>query len=60
MTNLDSNSEAEDQHQETSDPILTMLGVGSDLWQHETGDSFVERLRSEDLSPTTLNTDDEI
>ncbi len=33
---------------ETSDPVLLMLGVGKQLWQHEPGDSFVERLRSED------------
>jgi hypothetical protein len=31
------------------DPILAMLGVGQQLWEHESGDKFVERLRSEDL-----------
>lgn len=30
------------------DPVLGMLGVGRQLWEHEAGDSFVERLRSED------------
>lgn len=32
-----------------NDPVLAMLGVGRHLWEMETGDSFVERLRSEDL-----------
>jgi hypothetical protein len=33
----------------TKDPVLAMLGVGKQLWASEPGDSFVERLRSEDL-----------
>jgi hypothetical protein len=36
------------------DPVLAMLGVGQLLWEHEAGDPFVERLRSED-SPATPN-----
>jgi len=32
-----------------SDPVLAMLGVGRQLWETESGDRFVERLRSEDL-----------
>ncbi len=32
-----------------NDPVLAMLGVGAQLWALEPGDSFVERLRSEDL-----------
>ena len=32
------------------DPVLSMLGVGQQLWEQEAGDPFVERLRSEDLS----------
>ena len=32
------------------DPVLAMLGVGQQLWEHEAGDRFIERLRSEDLS----------
>jgi hypothetical protein len=32
------------------DPVLAMLGVGKQLWESEPGDSFVERLRSEDLT----------
>jgi hypothetical protein len=33
----------------TEDPVLAMLGVGQQLWEHEAGNQFVERLRSEDL-----------
>jgi hypothetical protein len=36
---------------ETTDPVLLMLGVGRDLWKGESGDSFIERLRSEDEPP---------
>ena len=32
----------------TQDPVLLMLGVGRRLWEQESGDKFVERLRSED------------
>ena len=52
MTRLDSKSETKHQRQETSDPVLLMLGVGKQLWKHEPGDRFVERLRSEDLPPS--------
>jgi len=31
------------------DPVLAMLGVGRQLWEIESGDSFVDRLRSEDV-----------
>ena len=34
---------------EAHDPVLAMLGVGRQLWELESGDNFVERLRSEDL-----------
>jgi hypothetical protein len=44
-------SGAEHQRRETSDPVLSMLGVGKDLWRREPGDSFIERLRSEDTPP---------
>ena len=50
MTKLESKSEAE-KSQETNDPVLSMLGVGKQLWKHESGDRFIERLRSEDLPP---------
>ena len=36
---------------EADDPVLLMLGVGKHLWELESGDSFVERLRSEDAPP---------
>lgn len=34
----------------TDDPVLAMIGVGRQLWESETGDTFVERLRSESLT----------
>jgi len=43
--------EGRDETAEANDPVLAMLGVGSQLWEHESGDGFVERLRSEDLAP---------
>jgi hypothetical protein len=39
------------EQSETDDPVLLMLGVGRQLWQPESGDDFVERLRSEDPPP---------
>ena len=33
------------------DPVLSMLGAGKHLWKQETGDEFVERLRSEEAPP---------
>jgi len=36
------------------DPVLAMLGVGSQLWEFESGDRFVDRLRSGDAPPPTL------
>ncbi len=35
------------QRAEADDPVLLMLGVGKQLWAQESGDSFIERLRSE-------------
>ena len=32
---------------DADDPVLLMLGVGKQLWEYESGDRFVERLRSE-------------
>ena len=32
----------------TQDPVLSMLGVGRHLWEQESGERFIERLRSED------------
>ncbi len=51
MAKSDIKSEAEHQRHETSDPVLLMLGIGKQLWRREPGDSFVERLRSEDAPP---------
>lgn len=36
---------------EPDDPVLLMLGVGKQLWEQESGDRFVERLRSEEAPP---------
>jgi len=41
------------QPSEASDPLLSMLGIGRQLWETEAGDSFVERLRSEEAAPFT-------
>jgi hypothetical protein len=30
-----------------------MLGIGKQLWKHEPGDRFIERLRSEELPPSS-------
>lgn len=51
MAKPDIKSEAGHQRPETSDPVLLMLGIGKPLWNREPGDSFVERLRSEDAPP---------
>lgn len=51
MSTSDANSEAKHHRAETRDPVLLMLGVGKQLWERESGDRFVERLRSEDLPP---------
>jgi hypothetical protein len=47
------------QRNEPADPVLQMLGVGRDLWAHESGDRMVDRLRSEEspaLSPAKRGT----
>src|ERR1700680_2027771 len=51
MAESDIKNEAEQQRIEMSDPVLLMLGIGKQLWKSEPGDSFVERLRSEDAPP---------
>ena len=38
------------QPEPADDPVLQMLGVGRGLWEHESGDNFIERLRSEKLT----------
>jgi hypothetical protein len=35
----------------TTDPVLSLLGVGRQLWEQESGDAFVDRLRCEDSPP---------
>ena len=52
MKILESRSQVKQQAQETKDPVLSMLGIGKQLWEGEPGDRFIERLRSEDLPPS--------
>jgi hypothetical protein len=51
MPKTDLKTETNQPHPETSDPVLLMLGIGKQLWKRESGDNFVERLRSEDAPP---------
>ena len=30
-----------------NDPVLSIVGIGRRLWEHEPGDRFLKRLRSE-------------
>ncbi|MGA2688736.1 MAG: hypothetical protein ABSE85_11775 [Candidatus Korobacteraceae bacterium] len=46
MTKPESKSKAKQQL--ADDSVLLMLGVGKQMWERESGDCFVERLRSED------------
>ncbi len=39
---------------ETNDPVLAMLGVGKQLWEGESGDQFIERLRAEEQPPAAF------
>jgi hypothetical protein len=53
-TGIAENREASrDESVVKEDPVLAMLGVGSQLWASESGDSFVERLRSENMPMPT-------
>lgn len=52
MAKLDIESEPEDHRHEMSDPVLSLLGVGRQVWEGESGDRFVERLRSEAALPS--------
>jgi hypothetical protein len=56
MQKIDSKSETKAQRLETNDPVLLMLGVGKQLWERESGDKFIERLRAEDLPPAAFET----
>jgi hypothetical protein len=49
-------NEIRSNREEIADPVLLMLGVGKQLWERERGDRFVERLRSEELSPRAAAT----
>src|SRR5271169_2653747 len=51
MTVLNAKLKADSERSETSDPVLLMVGVGKQLWESESGDKFIERLRSEELAP---------
>lgn len=52
MGKSNSNSAIKPARPEVVDPVLSMLGVGKQLWKHEPGDLFVERLRAEDSPPS--------
>ena len=54
MTNVDAKSDTKSHRLETNDPVLLMLGVGKQLWERESGDKFIERLRAEDLPPAAF------
>jgi hypothetical protein len=54
MAHVGSKSEMKSQRLETDDPVLLMLGVGKQLWERESGDKFIERLRAEDLPPAAF------
>lgn len=45
-----------DRTNEAEDPVLAMLGVGRHLWDQESGERFIERLRSEESdAPPSAN-----
>jgi hypothetical protein len=54
MPSVDSKSDTKSQRLETNDPVLLMLGVGKALWERESGDKFIERLRAEDQPPAAF------
>jgi hypothetical protein len=56
MPSVDSKGETKSERLETNDPVLLMLGVGKQLWERESGDKFIERLRAEDLPPAAFET----
>jgi hypothetical protein len=51
MALLNVKLKADSERSETADPVLLMVGVGKHLWESESGDKFIERLRSEELAP---------
>jgi hypothetical protein len=60
MSSVDSKKETKSQRVETSDPVLLMLGVGKQLWERESGDTFIERLRAEDMPPAAFDADPQV
>ena len=40
--------DGDERTRSAEDPVLSMLGVGRHLWEQESGDRFIERLRSGD------------
>lgn len=51
MSKVDAKRDQNAERDDASDPVLRMMGVGKHLWEDESGDKFIERLRSEDLAP---------
>ena len=47
IMNRAKSKQKEDELHDGDDPVLLMLGVGKQLWECESGDCFIERLRSE-------------
>ncbi len=45
------NKRNDDRQTGGDDPVLLMLAVGKQLWEQESGDAFIERLRSETAPP---------
>jgi hypothetical protein len=60
MPSVDSKSATKSQRLETNDPVLMMLGVGKQLWERESGDKFIERLRAEDLPPAAVGAQQQV
>jgi hypothetical protein len=55
MTVLQENRNVETRGSDEGDPVLSMLGVGRELWALESGDRLVERLRSEEAPPVSAS-----
>jgi hypothetical protein len=44
---MDHPKQLEEVLKETDDPVIAMLGVGKQIWEKESGDDFIARLRAE-------------
>jgi hypothetical protein len=53
-------NEVRQKRPEANDPVLSMLGVGQQLWTRELGDRFIERLRSEEAPPVLVVEEDQL